>query len=90
MGQHDAIVLFIEEKKWLQKWEYVMTTEYSYFECDIEPDELTFPKIAYGGNVITDGCNYVQKKIGEYISLFIKFILYVVVLMIFIFSHPHL
>ena len=38
-----------------------MTTEYSYFECDIEPDELTLAELADGGNVITDGCNLVQK-----------------------------
>ena len=38
-----------------------MTTEYSYFECDIEPNELTISKIAYGVNVIIDGCNSAQK-----------------------------
>ena len=67
-----------------------MTTEYSYFECDIEPNELTLSKISDREHVIMDGCNSAQKKIGEYISLFIKFILYVVVLIIFIFSRSHL
>ena len=38
-----------------------MTTEYSYFECDIEPDELTLAELAYGGNVITNGWNSAQK-----------------------------
>ena len=67
-----------------------MITDYPHFECDIEPDRLTLAKLSDGGNVITDGCNSAKKKIGEYISLFIKFVLYVVVLMIFIFSHSHL
>ena len=38
-----------------------MTTEYSYFECDFEPDELTLAELADGGNVITDVCNLAQK-----------------------------
>ena len=38
-----------------------MNTEYSYFECDIEPDESTLAELAYGGNVITDGYNLAQK-----------------------------
>ena len=62
MGQHDAIVLFVEEKKlWLQKFKDVITTEYPYFECDIEPDGSTLAKLADGGNVVTDGCNLAQK-----------------------------
>ena len=38
-----------------------MTAEYSYFECDIESDELTLAEIADGVNVITDGCKSAQK-----------------------------
>ena len=38
-----------------------MTTEYPYFECDIEPDGFTLAKIADGVNVMTDGCNLAQK-----------------------------
>ena len=55
------IIVHQGEKQWLQKWKDLMTTEYSYFECDIEPNELTISKIAYGVNVIIDGCNSAQK-----------------------------
>ena len=48
-----------------------MTTEYSHFECDIEPDGLTFAKLADGRNVMTDGCNLDQKtNKGVYITVY--------------------
>ena len=39
-----------------------MTTEYPYYECEIEPDGLTPAKLANDGNVMTDECNLSQKK----------------------------
>ena len=62
MGHHDAIVSLTKEvKQWLQKCNDAMTSEYPHFECDIGPYELTLAKIEDGGNVMTDGCNLVQK-----------------------------